>query len=180
MKLAEARTDEAAREATAPAPAGARAPSGLRALLAVEEGSLPFDAAEFGKSILPAGSRVRLLTVRPYQFQPDSPWATLALDMGKPAALDPADYQITLRILETAGAHVSAASRYGSAPDEILAEAADWDADLILLGHHNGLGRWFQGSIAECLLKRSVIPVVVVPQLSETSARSARREAGTR
>ncbi len=176
MKLAEVRTDEAARESRAPAPAS----EGLRALLAMEEGSLPFDAAEFGSSILPAGSRVRLLTVRPYQFQPDSPWATLAMDMGKPAGLDPADYQITLRILETAGAQVSAASRYGSAPDEILAEASEWDADLILLGHHNGLGRWFQGSVAECLLKRSVIPVVVVPQLSEASARSARGEAGTR
>jgi nucleotide-binding universal stress UspA family protein len=144
----------------------------------VEEGSLPFDAAEFCRSILPAGSRVRLLTVRPYQFQPDSPWGTLPMDRGKPAGLDAADYQITLRILESTGARVSIASRYGSAPDEILAEASDWDADLILLGHHNGLGRWFQSSVAECLLKRSVIPVVVVPQLSEASAKRSRREAG--
>jgi nucleotide-binding universal stress UspA family protein len=37
---------------------------------------------------------------------------------------------------------------------------------VILVGHHNGLGRWFVGSVADHLLKRSVVPVLVVPQLS--------------
>jgi nucleotide-binding universal stress UspA family protein len=60
---------------------------------------------------------------------------------------------------------VSAKQRFGSPPDEILEEASDWGADLILIGHHNGLGRWFLGSVADSLLKRSVVPVLVVPQL---------------
>ncbi|HEX2180435.1 MAG TPA: universal stress protein [Actinomycetota bacterium] len=147
----------------------------LRALLAVEAGCPPFDAAEFAKWILPAGSRVRFLTVPRYHLKPGSAWQRLGEPMEEPAGVDPADFRITLRILETTGAEVSSTTRYGSAPDEILAEAADWGADLILLGHHNGLGRWFENSLAEILLKRSVIPVVVVPQLKEASSRSAGR-----
>lgn len=147
----------------------------LRALLAVEAGSPPFDAAEFARWILPAGTGVRLLTVPPYHLEPDSPWERRGEQMDEPTGIDPADYRITLRLLETAGVEVSSTTRYGPPPDEILAEAADWGADLILLGHHNGLGRWFQGSLAEILLKRSVIPVVVVPRLKEASGRSAGR-----
>lgn len=156
-------------------PVGSPPRGELRALLAVEAGSPPFDAAEFAKWILPAGSRVRLLTVPPYHREPGSPWQSLAETIDQPAGGEPADFRITLRILETAGAEVSSTTRDGSAPDEILAEAADWGADLILLGHHNGLGRWFEDSLAEILLKRSVIPVVVVPQLNGASSRSAGR-----
>jgi nucleotide-binding universal stress UspA family protein len=140
--------------------------AGLRALLAVEAGNPSFEVAEFLKRMLPAGSRVRVLTVRSYDFQGDGPWGSLGPPLPAPRDTEAEDHQITLRILESVGARVSARQRFGYPPDEILAEASDWAADFILVGHHNGLGRWFVGSVADHLLKRSVVPVLVVPQLS--------------
>lgn len=142
------------------------AAAGLRALLAVEAGSPSFEVAEFLRRMLPAGSRVRVLTVRSYDFQGDSPWGSLGPPLPALRNTEAEDHQITLRILESVGARVSAKQRFGYPPDEILAEASDWAADFILVGHHNGLGRWFVGSVADHLLKRSVVPVLVVPQLT--------------
>lgn len=141
----------------------------LRVLLAVETGSLPLDSAEFLKLILPPGSSVRLLTVTPYQFHADSPWGTLDHVLRADQGPDPIDFQIALRILESVGAQVSVTNRSGFAPDEILSEAADWGASLIIVGHNNGLGRWFLGSVVENLLKRSLVPVLAVPQLTSAS-----------
>lgn len=151
--------------------------TGLRALLAVEAGNPSFEAAEFLKRMLPAESRVRVLTLRSYDFQGDGPRGTLGPQLPPGRDTTEEDHQITLRILETVGAKVSAKQRFGFPPDEILAEASDWGADVILVGHHNGLGRWFVGSVAENLLKRSVVPVLVVPVL--TSAHSAQKSAAT-
>lgn len=156
-------------EVASPEPAPGQERAELRVLLAIEAGNLPFDSAEFLKLILPPGSRVRLLTVTPYQFQPDSPWGTLGQVIRADHGLDPADFQITLRILESAGAQVSVSSRSGFAPDEILSEAADWGAGMIIVGHNNGLGRWFLGSVVENLLKRSVVPVLAVPQMTSSA-----------
>ena len=142
------------------------AETGLRALLAIEAGNPSFESAEFLKRMLPPQSRVRVLTVRSYDFQGDGQWGTLGPQLPAVRDTQAEDHQITLRILEGVGAKVSAKQRFGHPPDEILAEASDWGADVILVGHHNGLGRWFVGSVADHLLKRSVVPVIVVPQLS--------------
>jgi len=142
------------------------AETGLRALLAIEAGNPSFESAEFLKRMLPAESRVRVLTVRSYDFQAGGQWGTLGPQLPPGRDTEAEDHQITLRILETVGAKVSAKQRFGYPPDEILAEASDWGADVILVGHHNGLGRWFVGSVADHLLKRSVVPVIVVPQIS--------------
>ncbi len=52
----------------------------------------------------------------------------------------------------------------GNAPDAILKAAADNDADLIVVGTHGrrGLQRLFIGSVAESVIRRSVLPVAVV------------------
>jgi nucleotide-binding universal stress UspA family protein len=152
--------------------------SGLRALLAVEEGSSASEAVEFLKRMLPQGSRVRLLTVRSYEFRGDGQWGSLTAQIPALGGTDPREHQITLRMLEAVGARVSAKQRFGSPPDEILEEASDWGADLILVGHHNGLGRWFLGSVADSLLKRSVIPVLVVPQLGPVREPAMEAQAG--
>lgn len=164
-------------------PAAAAAPSpaspGVRVLIAAECGDRPLETADFLRRILPPGSRVRLLTVSSYEFEPDSLWGKL----GSPASRlrEPGPDAPTLRplidALESVGAKVGMVHRFGHAPDEILAEAADWAADLILVGHHNGLGRWFQASVAEALLKTSLIPVLVVPELSATASGRCRDQA---
>jgi nucleotide-binding universal stress UspA family protein len=52
----------------------------------------------------------------------------------------------------------------GNAPDAIIAAAAEQAADLIVIGTHGrrGLQRLFVGSVAENVIRRSVIPVAVV------------------
>jgi nucleotide-binding universal stress UspA family protein len=143
--------------------------SGIRALLAIDSSSRSVESAEFLAGILPSDSKVRMLTVVSYQAQSDSPWSRLsdADEAGaQMAATQSGVFSRARRILETAGAQVSATHRFGYPADEILNEASDWGADFILVGHHNGLARWFLGSVTESIVKRSHVPVLVVPRLS--------------
>jgi nucleotide-binding universal stress UspA family protein len=59
------------------------------------------------------------------------------------------------KMIETIGAYAS---------DEIIAQAKDWRADLIVLGTHGrrGLKRLVMGSDAEVVLRRSPVPVLMV------------------
>lgn len=59
------------------------------------------------------------------------------------------------KMIEKIGAHAS---------DEIIAQAKDWHADLIVLGTHGrrGLKRLVMGSDAEVVLRRSPVPVLMV------------------
>lgn len=60
----------------------------------------------------------------------------------------------------------------GNAPDAILKAAADNDADLIVVGTHGrrGLQRLFIGSVAESIVRHSVLPVAVVRAVAVRSA----------
>lgn len=143
--------------------------NGIRALLAMDRGSRSVECAEFIAGILPWDSKVRILTVVSYQAQSDSPWSRMgdADEAGAQIAATQSEvFTRARRILEMAGAQVSATHRFGYPADEILNEASDWGADVILVGHHNGLARWFLGSVTESIVKRSHVPVLVVPKLS--------------
>ena len=52
----------------------------------------------------------------------------------------------------------------GAVPDRVMAEAASWPADLIVLGTHGrrGLGRMVMGSSAEHILRTANVPVLLV------------------
>ncbi len=62
-----------------------------------------------------------------------------------------------------AGVRVSSTIRSGLPADEILAEAADWDADCIVLATHgrSGLGRLLLGSVASRVLQHARCPVLL-------------------
>ncbi len=49
--------------------------------------------------------------------------------------------------------------------DTILQAAQEWNVDMIVVGTHGrrGLSRLVLGSVAEAVLRRSTVPVVVVP-----------------
>jgi nucleotide-binding universal stress UspA family protein len=49
-------------------------------------------------------------------------------------------------------------------PGLVAAEAASWDADLVVVGTHGrtGLDRFLLGSVAEAILRRSEVPVMLV------------------
>jgi nucleotide-binding universal stress UspA family protein len=153
--------------------------SGIRVVLALDRWSTSTEPAEVVAPLLPPRSRVRMLTVVSYQAQSDSPWSRLG-DAEEAAAQIEATrsdaFTSARRILEIAGASVSVTHRFGDPADEILNEASHWGADLILVGHHNGLARWFLGSVTESIVKRSSVPVLVVPKLrfSQSGARDGR------
>lgn len=63
------------------------------------------------------------------------------------------------------GAPVEAALRAGDPAREIAAEAAAWDADLVVVGTHGrtGAARFLLGSVAESVLRLAPCNVLVVP-----------------
>ncbi len=62
------------------------------------------------------------------------------------------------------GTRCEAVAVRGDPGNQILATAAARDVDFIILGTHGrrGLPRWFFGSVAECIVEYSRVPVVVV------------------
>ena len=68
------------------------------------------------------------------------------------------DLEIETRMLDTSepAQHVATA---------IVEAAADWPADLIVLGTHGrrGMERWLLGSVAEGVARRASLPVLLVP-----------------
>jgi hypothetical protein len=116
-----------------------------------------------------------MLSVVSYGAQSDGPWTGLGAADGaaaQVAATQSEVFQSARHILERAGAQVSATQGFGDPAHEILNEASDWGADLILVGHHNGLARWFLGSVTESVVKRSSIPLLVVPKLPFSGSRA--------
>lgn len=65
-------------------------------------------------------------------------------------------------------------SRIGRPKDEILATADEWGAEMIILGTHGrtGFDHFLSGSIAESVARRSVCPVLIIPNKEETHHKS--------
>jgi len=78
--------------------------------------------------------------------------------------------------LMAAGVRVSIAVRTGDAAAQIVAGARESQADLIGMSTHRRtrLGRLFFGSVAEAVLRRADVPVLVV---RDSEAQPARRAA---
>jgi len=70
--------------------------------------------------------------------------------------------EVEARLLDTLTPtqHVAAA---------IAEAAANWPADLLVLGTHGrrGMERWLLGSVAEGVVRRSTVPVLLVPMAGE-------------
>lgn len=73
-----------------------------------------------------------------------------------------ADVTCEQKLIETLG---------GRAADEIVKQAKEWSADLIVLGTHGrrGLKRLAMGSDAELVLRQSPVPVLMVRDQPEKS-----------
>jgi nucleotide-binding universal stress UspA family protein len=73
---------------------------------------------------------------------------------------------------------VEPTARLGRPADEIAREAAEWDADLLVLGTHarHGVERFFAGSVAEAALEQAPCHVLVVPPVRTAAAGDAETE----
>lgn len=66
--------------------------------------------------------------------------------------------------LRAAGYTAQCAIRFGQPAEEIIAYAEETNCDLIVMSTHgrSGLGRWVYGSIADKVLRGSLIPILLV------------------
>lgn len=119
---------------------------------ALSERALPF-AASLSRA---ADARLWLVHARP------SAVPLLDPDQG----LDPgAMIEGVAAQLRERGLKATARTMHGDAPSVILDASVDMPADLIVMSTHGrgGLGRWLYGSVAEQVLLRATVPVLLVP-----------------
>jgi nucleotide-binding universal stress UspA family protein len=101
--------------------------------------------------------------------------------MGVPAPLSPqavdhaAVRELRAFLRERSGPAAEAAVRTGVTADEIVAEAREWDADLLVVGTHaRGWGaRLMLGSVAEAALRDAPCNVLAVPPAAVPAAAHA-------
>jgi len=69
------------------------------------------------------------------------------------------------------GLEVTQFNEFGSTADGILACSEQFKADLVVVGTHSrtGLDRFLMGSIAEEVIRHSLVPVLVVPMKEHES-----------
>jgi nucleotide-binding universal stress UspA family protein len=71
--------------------------------------------------------------------------------------------QQTAQRFEGSGLNVDVRIREGDARTEIVTEAEEWDADLIVLGSHGytGIKRWLLGSVAQSIVSHAPCSVEI-------------------
>ena len=140
----------------------------MRILLAID-GSEASEAAlrSLSRRPWPTGSTVRMLAVVEYVY-PAIPEVALTEDFARitQQQLDNAEALIA-RLSETLAGQPFALEksiRRGDARTEIVQEAEDWNADLIIVGSHGrtGIKRWVLGSVAESVVRHAPCSVEVV------------------
>jgi nucleotide-binding universal stress UspA family protein len=94
-------------------------------------------------------------------------------------ALDARQQLHSLVDAQYSGSDVLVSVSSNSVHEEILRVARERDADLIVLGatRHSGLRRWFLGSTAIRVSRRSVLPVLVLPAIHVERESSTLEEA---
>jgi nucleotide-binding universal stress UspA family protein len=95
----------------------------------------------------------------------------LSLSASRRAALTAELREFTYEV-DAGGVVMHAGVDEGDPVDVIVKAAADWPADLIVMGTHGrtGLGRLLLGSVTERVLRRATCPVLTVPRQVESPA----------
>jgi nucleotide-binding universal stress UspA family protein len=125
------------------------------------------DGSDFGEAALPAavglarksGAHLRLVSVH------DSGWASLRGTWSDAAHGEATRYlERTRALLAPMHPDVTASVREGYVPDEILNEARDFSADLIVMATHGRgtLSRFWLGSVADHCVRRAHRPLLLV------------------
>lgn len=140
---------------------------------------VPVDGSPEAEAIIPffveiAGPldlEVVLLRVLPAGEQEDTHWRRVdAMEYLAPLAAE----------LRARGVRTRTAVRHGDPATEILAAGVEAGADVIAMTTHgrSGLRRVLLGSVAEAVLHRALVPVILMRQTaSEVAERVARRAA---
>ena len=136
---------------------------------------VPLDGSELAEGILPIASQVAgpldLEVVLLRVLQPRTPIVdetarpVVVMDDLESRRVRARAYLLTMGVeLNARGLRVRSEVRTGDPATEIVTAAHDVDADVIAMTTHgrSGLGRLLFGSVAEAVLRRSEIPVLLM------------------
>jgi nucleotide-binding universal stress UspA family protein len=118
-------------------------------------------ACEFAKAM---GSKIILLNViepRPMAADMTLNYIPLEEDLVNAAR---EDFEPLVQEVKSKGIAVQADVMIGVPSDMILSQATDFDASLLIMGSHGktGLSRLLMGSVAEAVVRKAKIPVLIV------------------
>ena len=118
-------------------------------------------ASEFAKSM---GSKIMLLNViepRPMAADMTLNYIPLEEDLEKAAR---EDLEPIVEELKAKGIDVQVDVMIGTPAEVILQQSIDFDASLMIMGSHGktGLSRLLMGSVAEAVVRKAGIPVLIV------------------
>ncbi len=139
----------------------------MKTLLAIDGSKFSETAAQaIAKQFRPQDSEVRVLSV----VEPLTTGPTPQMAPGYYPELEDQKREAkilverTAKMLAEAGFRTSTLVLAGDAKMMILDEAADWKADLIVVGSHGrkGLGRFLLGSVSEAVARHSKCSVEIV------------------
>jgi nucleotide-binding universal stress UspA family protein len=113
-----------------------------------------------------ADMEARALLVLGYDFAPPPPLSRGALLEAGGAELDR-----FLKRVEPSAPASRGKIRTGDPAKEIVAEAAEWGADLLVVGTHGrtGTSRFLLGSVAESVVRNALCDVLVIPNAAASS-----------
>lgn len=114
-----------------------------------------------------------------YVLRGRRPFRRAVVPASSAKALDASQQLHSLVDAQYSGSDVLVSVSSNSVHEEILRVARERDADLIVLGatRHSGLRRWFLGSTALRVSRRSVLPVLVLPAIHVKRESSTLEEA---
>ncbi|HWR01091.1 MAG TPA: universal stress protein [Chlorobaculum sp.] len=118
-------------------------------------------ACEFAKAM---GSKIILLNVvEPRPMAADMTLNYIPLEEDLAGAAEE-DFKTLVQEAESKGIAVQADVMIGMPADLILSQAADADVSIIIIGSHGktGLSRLLMGSVAEAVVRKAKIPVLIV------------------
>ena len=150
---------------------------------------VPLDGSELAEGILPIASQIagpldlEVVLVRVLQ-----PIAPIVDETARPIVVDDLEsrrarareYLVSMGVELTArGLRVQSQVRVGDPAAEVVAAAHEVDADLIAMTTHgrSGLGRLLFGSVAEAVLRRSEVPVLLIRLTEKQLATGRPKEA---
>jgi len=154
----------------------------MKLLLAVDGSpfSTPPVRAAVGRP-WPPDSVFRVLTVVEFPF-PVAPEFAVPVDLAKTRQGLRTQAEATVRsvreMVERSGLRVETRVREGNAGREIVEEAREWGADLVLMGSHGrtGLKRVLTGSVAQHVVSHAPCSVEVVRGVEPESRAATTRE----
>lgn len=145
----------------------------------------PLDGTMVGEAALPyaeaiaraMGAPLRLVSVVDV-FAFDVPRGRMALveELRTAQARKLVEYlELTAAVLRESGLVVSCTVQYGAPADEILALSRGDEIGMIVMATHGrgGVQRWWVGSVADKVMRMSVVPVLLVRPPTEAAARQS-------